>query len=236
MSSKIQDDVATYISHFRSEHEKLLRLEERLHRKLLVVAMLSALAEGRYPSVRGDKAKFVKLIETYSDWPDATSVSVSQLEMQIKIRGGATVSGLSENFVEGLSRRHADWHDRRNRGDIPRLGIDPKPEDILPKSPTQEEKNLVEGTKHSSLLYRYRCKLVHEFREPGHGFEFDQRDASPYYHSMTELDGHSETIELVYPTQWFLDLPLPILTGLETHYIDTGTNPFDSYNFGSPWR
>ena len=28
------------------------------------------------------------------------------------------------------------------------------------------------------------------------------------------------TIELVYPTQWFLDLPLPILTGLETHYME----------------
>ncbi len=210
--------------------------QETNNEAVVFARVLSALAEGRYPSVRGDRAKFVKLIETYSDWPDATSVSVPQLEMQIKIRGDATASGLSENFVEGLSRRHADWHDRRNRGDIPRLGIDPKPEDILPKSPTQEEKNLVEGTKHSSLLYRYRCKLVHEFREPGHGIEFDERDASPYYHGMMDTDGRGKTIELVYPTQWFLDLPLPILTGLETHYIDTGINPFNSYNFGSPWR
>jgi len=235
MSCKLQDDIEAYITHFRCEHEKLLCLKERLHRKLLVVAMLSALAEGRYPRVRGDKAKFVRLIETYSDWPDATSVSVGQLEMQIKKRGDATAAGLSKNFVEGLLGRNKDWHDRRNRGAIPRPGIDPKPEDILPNSPTQEEKKLVEGTKHSSLLYLYRCKLVHEFREPGHGFEFDQRDRLPYYHSMTHLNDDSETLELVYPTQWFLDLPLPILTELKAYYIEKGTNPFDSYRFGSPW-
>jgi len=198
--------------------------------------MLSALAEGRYPKVGRDRAKFVKLIETYSGWSDATSVSVPQLNMQIQNRGSAKVSGLSRNFVKGLSCRYADWVDRHYRDENPSLGIDPKPEDILPESPTQEEKDLVEGTKHSSLLYVYRCKLVHEFREPGYGFEFDRRAASPYYHSMTNFGDDNETMELVFPTQWFLELPVPILTGLEAHYIDTGTNPFDSYKFGSPWR
>ena len=148
---------------------------------------------------------------------------------------GATASGLSENFVEDISCRHADLHGPCSRGHILGLDIDPTPEDLLPKSPTEEEKQLVEGTKHSSLLYRYRCKLVHEFRKPGHGFEFDQRHPSPYYHSTTNRDDQSDMIELVYPRQWFLDLPLSILTGLETHYIDAGINPYDSYNFGSPW-
>ena len=236
MSSELQNDIGRYINYFRSEHKKLLHLEHCLHRKLLVVAMLSALAEGRYPNVRGDKDKFVKLIETYANWPGATSVSVPQLEMQIKEFCDTGPYGLSENFINGLSHRQARWHDRRNRGEIPRLGIDPKPEVILPEFPTKEEKQLVEDMKHSSLLYRYRCKLVHEFREPGHGFEFDERDKTPFYHSVMSIDSDSETIELVYPTQWFLDLPPPILDGLETHYIDTGTNPYDSYDFGSPWR
>lgn len=227
--------LSTYINHFRSEHKKLLHLEHPLHSKLLVVAILSALAEGRYPNLQGDKKKFVNLIETYADWPDATSVSVSQLEMQIK-NYDTVPCGLSENFINGLSRRQAEWHDRRNRGKIPRLGIDPKPEDILPESPTQKEKRLVEDMKHTSLLYHYRCKLVHEFREPGSAFEFDKRDETPYYHSMMDIESDSETMELVYPTQWFLNLPPPILDGLETYYIETGTNPYDSYNFGSPWR
>jgi hypothetical protein len=138
MASEHKNNVATYIGHFRAEHRKLLRLEDRLYRKLLVVTMLGALGEGRYPTVPGSKAKFIKLIETYSDWPDATSVSIPQLEMWIEKHGGdRSEAGLSEDFVEGLSHRYAQWDDRRNRGEIPRLGIDPKPEDILPKSPTR---------------------------------------------------------------------------------------------------
>ena len=100
----------------------------------------------RYPGVhRRDKAKFVKLIETYSKWPDATSVSISQLGMQIKNRRGATASGLSENFVEDISCRHADLHGPCSRGHILGLDIDPTPEDLLPKSPTEEEIQLVEA-------------------------------------------------------------------------------------------
>ena len=232
---ELRAECAAYICHFRSEHKKLLRLKDPLHRKLLVVAMLSALAEGRYPSVDRNKAKFVKLIETYSKWPDATSVSVAQLEMQIKKRGGATASGLSKNFVEDISCRHADLHGPHHQSPILGLDIDPTLKDLPLESLTEKEKGLIKDTKHSSLLYLYRCNLVHEFREPGHGFEFSERGTSPYYHSETNPDGQSYTIELVYPTQWFLDLTLTILTGLEAHYIDAGINPFDSYNFGSPW-
>ena len=158
-------------------------------------------------------------------WSGTSTVKFSSSKMD----------GLSRNFVKGLSRRFADCNNHHNQDNILRLSIDPKPKDILPKSPTQQEKKLVDGTKHSSLLYHYRCTLVHEFREPGHGFEFDQRDTSPYYHTMSSLADNSKTSELVYPTQWFLDLPVAILTALKTHYIDTGTNPYDSYTFGSPW-
>jgi len=233
--SKLQNHITKYIEHFRSEHKKLLCLEHRLHCKLLVVAMLSALAEGRYPRVDRDKAKFVKLIETYADWPDATSVSVHQLEMQIKKLRSAKAPGLSKNFVNGLSHRQENWQHSRDRGEISPHSIDPKPESILPETPSQEEKQLVESMKHASLLYQYRCKLVHEFREPGYGMEFDQGDEKPYYLPMKDSKGASLPTELVYPTQWFLDLPLPILNGLKTYYNTTNKNPYDSYAFGSPW-
>ena len=235
MPSNLQDEISAYIRYFRSEHEKLLRIEERLHRKFLVVTMLSSLAEGRYPNVRGDQDKFVKLIETYSKWPDATSISVFQLEMQIKKLKDGPPSGLSRNFVEDISCRYADLHSPDRQGRILGLDIDPTLKDLLQKYLNKEDKKLVKGTKHSFLLYRYRCKLVHEYREPGHGFEFDQRRPSPYYHSSMNPYDQSATIELVYPTQWFLELPQTILAGLETHYINAGTNPYDSYKFGSPW-
>jgi len=235
MSSKPKDDIGRYIRHFRSEHEKLREVTDKLHRKLLVVTMLGALAEGRYPKSRNPKArdaeKFVWLIEKHSEWGHATSVSVSQMTMKIEELGGVKACGISSDMTERL--RAEEWREPYEQSDINGLGKDPKAEDVLPALPNEHEKKLVKAFKHSSLLYRYRCTLVHEYREPGHGFEFDQDWREPFYH--TWLDGR-ETTELVYPTGWFLDLVPPILASLETYYTEAGINPYDSYEFGSPWR
>lgn len=232
MPSQLQKNIATYIGHFRDQHEKILLVDERLHRKLLIVSMLSALAEGRYPDLNGDANKFVKLIEEYSDWEHATRLSISQLHMHI-IKRGQTPPKLAKSFLNEVSRLYEAWRKLRNPSASVDLGDDPCSADILPSSPTDEEKNLVKKVIHSSLLYKYRSKLVHEFREPGDGFEYDERDPTPYYHSV--IDNLAPPKELVYPTKWFLDLPLPILTGLESYYVSSCTNPNDSYNFGSPW-
>lgn len=238
MLSKLEDDIGQYIHHFQSEHDKLRKLPDKLHRKLLVVTMLGALAEGRYPKNRYPKArdaeKFVNLVEEHSEWVHATSVSASQLEMRIKKLGGANALGLSSDFIEKL--RAADWRKPHNQSEIVGLGEDPKAEDVLPTFPNKEERKLVDEVKHSSLLYRYRCTLVHEYREPGHGFEFDQSSSVPFYHTMMNMPDRHETTELVYPTNWFLELVPPILTRLKTYYIEERVNPYDSYEFGSPWR
>jgi hypothetical protein len=115
------------------------------------------------------------------------------------------------------------------------LKVDPKPADLLPKLPNEWELKLVDEAKHSSLLYECRCVLVHEYRKPGHGFDFDRRYLSPYYHAVQGSSG-KETIELVYPTAWFLNLLPPILDSLGAYYIANGHDPYDSYEFGSPWR
>ena len=231
MSTKLQKDVAQYIAHFRAKHQKIRRLRDPLQRKLLIVTMLSALAEGRYPKVSGDKSKFVSLIENDSDWAHATFVSISQLEMMLK-KHGAT--GLSRDFVQEVSRLYTGWRKRHSPWAIVGLADDPKREDIFLAPSNKEEAKLANAAKHSSLLYTYRCKLVHEFREPGHGMEMSEQD-TPYYHSMMDSAGQNRTMELVYPTTWFVGLVLPILARLEAHYVGAGINPYGSYRFGSPW-
>ncbi len=235
MPPAVNEQISNYIEYFQAQHKKISQVSERLHRKLLVVTLLSALAEGRYPSFSGDKEKFVKLIEEHSSWPDAARVSVTQLHMGI-IALGTNLNGLTPSFLGEVSHRHNSWVKHHNPSAIVGLENEPEPAEILSKSPTNEERKLVSKFTHSSLLYTYRCKLVHEFREPGHGFEFDESQAIPYYHAVTNTDHRNTTTELVYPTEWFVQLPLPILTSLQEYYIRSNTNPYDSYRFGSPWR
>lgn len=215
----LPNDIAIYIGHFKRENSKLGQVAERLHRKMLAVTMLGALAEGRYPTVKGDGDKFTQLIEHHSGWAYSRSISASMLAKSIATRGtivsGALTSALSNYWQVGRL-------ENITRG----LTVDPTEADILPRNATDAERKLVRSFRHSSLLYTYRCKLVHEFRVPGHPHEFTDSDDEPIYR-------HDE---LVYPTNWLLELIPPILVSLETHYLQSATNPYDSYNFGSPWK
>jgi hypothetical protein len=228
VSTKQRADIEQYIDHFRTKHAELEQVEQRLHCKVLVVTMLDALARGRYPKARS-RERFVKLIEDHSNWPHATAVSASQLAMMLQQRGGAATCRVSDEFV----RRLHDSCRRHKPSRIDGLDIDPTSDELLSRH--QHELRLANEAKHSSLLYQYRCVLVHEYREPGYGFEFDKRELAPFYH---EAEGESGTvrIELVYPAGWFLALVPPILDSLATYYVHENQNPYDSYDFGSPWR
>ncbi|MFN3624778.1 MAG: hypothetical protein ACK4TP_12030 [Hyphomicrobium sp.] len=235
MSAKLHSDIEQYIDHFRGEHSKLKEVKHRLHRKVQVVMMLDALARGRYPETQyrkfGSRDRFLNLIEQHSNWPHATSVSTSQLMMMIQERGGAAACGVSDELDTWLD----DWSKRHKPSRVDGLGIDPSSTELLQQHPNERELKLVDEAKHSSLLYEYRCVLVHEYREPGHGFEFNETDMAPSYQDAQREDGR-KNVELVYPAGWFLSLVPPILDSLAAYYDREGYNPYDSYRFGSPWR
>jgi hypothetical protein len=229
----LQDGIDTYIGHFRSEAEGVQELRSDLHCKVLVVTMLDALARGRYPPVKGNQARFVNLVEEHSGWAHANLISASQLSMKIENRGGPAACGVRDEFVKRL--RGGDWRRHRNSSDIDGIGTDPTFDDLSPT--TKEETALVNESKHSQLFYHYRCTLMHEYRQPGHGMEWGRREhKAPFYHSMSDSKGKRRWLELVYPTGWFLDLVPPVLNSLTTYYVDNGINPYDSYKFGSPWK
>ncbi len=235
MSGTDPVNISSYFEYFKDQHEKIVQVRERLHRKLLVVTFLSALAEGRYPHISLDREKFLTLIQEHSGWADSNRVSISQLYMSTLNRS-STSSNLSETFIASIEDRYERWIRRRNPSEVFDLNSDPEPESILSISSTTAEKKLVHDFCHLSLLYVYRCKLVHEFREPGYGFEFNESHNAPFYHSLTDLDDGSTEMELVYPTQWFVNLAEQILESLEAQFTLTKTDPYAAYRFGSPWR
>jgi hypothetical protein len=229
---KLQGQIDRYIGHFRTEMKRVRRLRSDLHCKVLVVAMLDALARGRYHKAKNNE-RFVKLVEDYAAWPHANLVSASQLWMRIEKQGGPSKCGVSEEFAKRLRGGYWQWHPNSSHNDG--IGTDPTVDDLSPCAGT--ERALVRDFKHSQRFYRYRCALVHEYREPGHGMEWGRRERKePFYHSMMDAKGKERWLELVYPTAWFLGLVSPILNGLSAYYTDNRVNPYHSYEFGSPWQ
>lgn len=215
------EELELYLQYFRDQHREISCLPDPLHKKILSVTLISALAEARYLSLgkHKDAEKFEGLIKNEAQWTHADSVNVLHLQHRIIENG---IANLDSTFVSDIQRLCETLHGNPSR--TIDLSEHPTASALLVKYSGEAESKLVKNSSHSRLLYLYRCKLVHEFREQGHAWEFPN-DTEPIYR-------HGE---LVYPAAWLVNLIPTALSNLETHYRENQINPHDSYTFGSPW-
>src|SRR5262249_53511494 len=155
------------------------KVENRIHHKILLVTAIAALAEGRFPDLP-DGEKFRKLVDEHGDWPDGHRVSPIQLKLHVEDRRKLLKrGGYTQPFMDAVDAQFAQMEREQSAGEVRRVDQDPLPNEILPQTPTEDERRAIAKAQHFSLLYQYRSTLVHEFREPG-GFEVDQRDTVPF--------------------------------------------------------
>jgi hypothetical protein len=223
-----QDRTEKYHSYSQDQLTSIKSLENRLHKKILLVIILDTLSRARYPFVPGVKDRFLKMINEDAMWEHASRVSLYRVLLSLTPTMGNALRKLAR---ESVSR----WRE----GTMPGLEVDPLITDIEYLVSTEEEMKLLRESTHSSLLYLYRNHLVHEFREPGHGIEMDQRDTSPYYHGLTHLTArreNNETWELVYPLGFFMQLVLTSLNSLRHYLLKNDLDPYSFYKFGTIWK
>ncbi len=219
--------IEQYCQYFEEKVAEVSAIRPALFQKVLLMAILDTLARARSPKTQGNKKRFLGLIRQCAEWPDAERISLPQLSLLLRDRAALTAS----LFAREVENRLGAWE----YGRIYRLEKDSRPEDLEPFAHTTEERNLVKDCRHVHRFYTYRCYLVHEFREPGHGMEISDDGDSPYYHGMSDLAG-SATWELVYPVGFFRLLAKRSLSNLKRHLLDNDFDPYSFYEFGSPWR
>lgn len=223
-----RERIENYCSHFDTQILQLKKLESRLHKKVLLMVILDTLSRARYSEVQKNNERFMLMIDNCAGWQEGSRISLNNLALSLT---NSTPSKLREHAVASISR----W----NEGEMPGLEVDPFKSELECLAATDQEKQSLKESRHSSLLYIYRNHLIHEFREPGAGMETDQRDTSPYYHRMTHLhaDGHNEreSWELVYPLGFFVTLVTSCLKNLKHHLMQNDLDPYSFYKFGTLW-
>jgi hypothetical protein len=187
--------------------------------------MLDALARAKHPEVNSNRDRFVNLIKDCANWADSNRISLPQLSLLLQI-------SLGDAGLKGeVARRIGRWQ----YGRIYRLDIDPGPQELEPFATTENEQKLIDYSCHANLLYTYRNHLVHEFREPGRGMEISNDNTTPYYHGLTDPQGH-DTWELVYPIGFFMYIAKCSLDNLKHYLKDNDLDPYSFYEFGSLWK
>lgn len=224
-----RERIENYCSYFEEQLAQIQKLEDRLHKKTLLLVILDTLSRARYPNTEKNKTRFCQLIKEHIRWEDGERVSLYRAFLLLP---SANPSKLRD-FV------HASVREWKNSGPFD-LTADPLINEIEHLAATDEERKLLSDSTHLNLLYAYRNHLIHEFREPGEGMETDQRKIFPHYYPMTHLqtDEHDEreSWELVYPLGFFVLLAESCLQSLKHYLSENDLDPYSSYKFGTVWN
>jgi hypothetical protein len=201
-----------------------------LFQKILFAILLDTLSIAASPEFfDNNKRRFVTFIGSCSAWQDQNKVSSPQLLLTLENR--QLLDGAIYHFVNSKVKT---W----GLGGTLRSEVDPTMDDIAAMNGSKEETAAAQDSRYDSLLYAYRNTLLHEFREPGYGFNFPEED-DVFYHSMMHASGQEGvpfSWQISFPVAFFRRLCLSSIWGLHTLLTKEHRDPYDAYPFGSLWR
>lgn len=215
--------VEQFIDHFDQEAVALRRSGSPLHRKILYATALDPLARAAYGPRLSNRDRLTRLIRELSGWAHSERVSLPQLQQRLRSKGRHR-----HKLYRAVLNNLRMWEGGAEIG----LHHSPLPAALVPFAQGDEGKVIAE-CQYSELFYTYRNTLVHEFREPGYGWDIGGTSSEPFYMSYL---GKEEQWELVFPVRFFEDLLAGTISGLRAHLMRYKINPYKNFQFGSMWK
>ncbi len=230
----LSKDIETFFSHFKTLRQGILdtqfKFAEVTCKSILLCSILDTLSKCVYNNVTFNRDRFVYFVDDFSGWPYRDKISLIQLrdfvDRETDIKYERTKSFLRERFK---NLRPGDVYKASNDlvlADIPHLKI------------IEDE---VRQFTYSSLLYKYRNSVVHEFKTPGSGVDFGHLNEL-YYHHMRHFEVADDTNllqkttwELVFPIIYLSDLVLQSITNTQAYCQEHSINPYNFFFFDSSW-
>src|SRR5258708_6212246 len=236
MSRDVNSTIDLYIGYFKKKVQRLknyaLDSEDRFLKKNILVSILDALSITTSNYADSNRERFTGIVAKFSGWPHHARISAPHVSYFLRnLRSPAYES--ARVFIAEVIRRNSS-------GQLVKLSSDPEFEDVRKLWPVPSDQRLVNQLSlssftHLNLLYQYRNSLVHELREPGRGMEFHEDHNEPFYHGMAMAETGEETLECVYPLNFYFELTESVIKNLELYLRKNAIDPYRCYRFGSSW-
>jgi hypothetical protein len=220
MTAPYKHEVEKFINYFEDQAVAIAGVKTPLHRIILYTTALDPLARAAYGAGLTHRARIIKLINELSGWTDCVRISLPQLQQLLRKK-----RRYRYKLYRDVSTRLNQWQDATS---IP-LSESPMEATLTPLAQSDELKQ-IRACQYAELLYTYRNNLVHEFREPGYGWDVSGKWSEPYY--MSYID---KPWELVFPVRFFESVLIGTLNGLQGYLIQNKINPYKRFEFGTLW-
>ena len=184
-TTQLIEKINRFCDYFVGEVGSVPANASNLQKKLLFCCLIDTLGRAAFPLESSQHTRFVNLVNTFSCWELRKHVSMQQVLLRLAERK------LTNNrLCEGLRQRISGWQ----TGTVMSAATDPQLDEMMSLADSDQEKKVIRECLHTELLYHYRNRLVHEYRESGYGFELSDDGDEPFYHSDS-----SGVWQLVYP-------------------------------------
>lgn len=209
-----------------------LTLNESVFIRILLLVLLDVLSKSALPGVQGNRKRFVKLIDTFSGWPDVNRYSIRQLQLLLKENRSKIESSMLEGFVNEIDRRIQQWPFEKEI--LLPCKVGPTVEEIG-EFIDKEIENKIEVVRYPSLIWTVRNFAIHEMRHPGRGIDLELDHKSPYYHHFTWSDPPRGTWELYFPNGFISKLVADCTINLKKHFLEKDINPWEGFDSLDDW-
>lgn len=190
-------------------------------RKLIVCALIDALASIRYPSKRSRK-RFVSFVRQYSQWSEGDLVSSAILRRRLE---------RTTTLTAHLDKKLASI-DPTAPGPVRLRQLDEPDTTLLRLATPDDEQAAIKQARHFELLYSYRNSLAHKAKQPGYAMEgVNPEGTEPYYHCYL----NDPQWQLGYPVKFFERLLEDSLTAFKQWLVDNDVDPYDRVEDSSSW-
>lgn len=210
---KIEDFIGIFNKHLNFIKKTTFPQYDQLYKKIICVTIIDTIASTVYPT-KGVGDRFCDLLSNFTDYDFWNKVSPLLLYKKY------------EKNNEEIFSIFSTWNSF-SFNDV-KIGLI---DDIDINLINSISKKKLEQFTHKSLLYKYRCSMIHEFKRPDGGCIYDKYDYKlPLYHKISIVDSNNTSIHLTYPLGFFIDLCNNLLKDVKRHYIKDGIDPFIFFN------
>ncbi len=220
-----QFDVNTFFAWVKERQDEINGLEQDYFRRPLLLILLDTLAKCVYPNT-ANAARFKALIDNYSGWEFKNRISLLFLANNLKQNNASGCDEL-ENFV---IERMKQW---------PPLGVGRIlfPQDVDPESSDLVHfmggncGQMLEKSRYPSVLWSLRNFAVHESMTKHTGPVMDERNPSPFYWGLLNIETGKRAWEFVIPSEVISNLVADCSDTMLRSFRERGINPYDRFDW-----
>jgi hypothetical protein len=223
MPMAVKQDIEMFLANLNQHIEIIYSYENELHQRILLLALLDTLAGFAFPKKKSSRKRFVKFIDSYSNWEGRNRVCLAYLQQLLNRAPSGSHLELKTEVEKRIKALEAG-------GEVSRIlgwnEVDPSQAELTHFN-TKKVQEKIEMSRYPSLLWDMRNFGVHEFRQAGADLLNGAKD-EPYYIMVPEVSRPQQFYwYVVVPTKFISELASDCARTLGDSFKKRNINPYE---------